>query len=512
MGVEGTRNLTGCDRYYKALREITSSVNSASTAREVLDFIVKRTAKAMNAKACSLLFLDSSKKHLAHSAQYGLSDWYMRKGILDATRSLAESLEGKMVAIYDVAKDARLQYPELAQKAGISSILSVPLIARGDVSGTLRIYTRERRRFSRREREFLSTVAELGSFALESAGVSESLKGGHKELEKDLAQANIGMERLSSEVSKPITFAHPSEEEFAHLLDFYQIEWLYEPRSFALDSEGDKTAEMFTPDFYLPALDLYVELTTLKQRLVTEKNRKLRRLKELYPQINIRLLYKKDYHRLLAKYGYGPLAGAKVQGVERIFLSSAQIQKRVRQLGRQISKEYRGRPLILVGVLRGVVCFMADLMRQISTPVSVDFLSISYYSEDSSGAVRITKDLDKNITGQDVLMVEDIVDTGMTLNYIMGYLQARNPATLRVCALLDKRVRRLVDVPLAYVGFEIPDEFVVGFGLDYEEEYRNLPFIGILEPDSGETERRRRRRGLAEVAEAGLDVSSTEKA
>lgn len=277
-------------------------------------------------------------------------------------------------------------------------------------------------------------------------------------------------------------FAHPSEEEFAHILDFYRIEWQYEPRSFPLAWEGNTAVEMFTPDFYLPDLDLYIELTTMKQSLVTVKNRKLRRLKELYPEINIKLLYKKDYHRLLAKYGYGPLGRAKVQGFECILFSEAQIQKRVREMGRQISQDYAGRPPLLVGILKGMACFMADLMRAISLPLTVDFMAISTYGGNGDETVRIVKDLDRSIAGRHVLMVEDIVDTGMTLNYVLSYLSSHRPASLQVCTLLDKRPRRLVDVPLAYVGFQIPDEFVVGYGLDYQEEYRNLPFIAVLRP------------------------------
>ena len=155
-------------------------------------------------------------------------------------------------------------------------------------------------------------------------------------------------------------------------------------------------------------------------------------------------------------------------------------------MGRRIALDYAGTQPVLVGVLKGVLCFMPDLMRQVSLPLSVEFMSISYFSG-NGGGVKITKDLDGDITGQHVIMVEDIVDTGMTLNYLLNYLRTRNPASVRVCTLLDKRVRRLVDVPLDYVGFEIPDEFVVGYGLDYLERYRNLPFIGVLKPrDKGD--------------------------
>ncbi|MBI4233076.1 MAG: hypoxanthine phosphoribosyltransferase [Chloroflexi bacterium] len=277
-------------------------------------------------------------------------------------------------------------------------------------------------------------------------------------------------------------FAHPSEAEFAGILNFYGLRWSYEPRSFPLRWEDGKPVEMLTPDFYLPELDLYLELTTLKQSLVTEKNRKLRRLRELYPEIHIKLLYKRDYHRLLAKYGFGPLAQADVRGIDKVLISTNQLQKRVGELGRQISEDYAGKQPLLVGVLRGVLCFMADLMREISLPVSVDFMAISYYSRDEG--VRITKDLDLAITGRDVILVEDIVDTGMTLRYILHHLESRRPASVRVVALLDKRVRRIAEVPVHYMGFEVPDEFLVGYGLDYLERYRNLPFIGVLKPEA----------------------------
>ncbi|MBI2872296.1 MAG: hypoxanthine phosphoribosyltransferase [Chloroflexi bacterium] len=259
---------------------------------------------------------------------------------------------------------------------------------------------------------------------------------------------------------------------------------MYEPRAFPLRWDGERVTEMFRPDFYLPELDLYVELTTLKQNLVTDKNRKLRTLRELYPDINIKLLYKRDYHRLLARYGFGPLATAEVRGIEKVMFTTSQIQRRVASIGQEISRDHTGEQPVLVGVLRGVVCFMADLMRHISLPISVDFMSISYYGGGGAG-VCITKDLTQNIRGRHVIMVEDIVDTGMTLNFLLHYLRSREPASVDVCTLLDKRVRRLVDVSLRYVGFEVGDEFLVGYGLDYMEKYRNLPFIGILKPEIG---------------------------
>ena len=284
--------------------------------------------------------------------------------------------------------------------------------------------------------------------------------------------------------SQEAQFAHPSEQEFSRILDFYGLEWEYEPRSFPLRWEGKRVLEMFTPDFYMPQLDLYVELTTLQQRLVTEKNHKVRLLRELYPDVNVKLLYRRDYHRLLAKYGFGPLATSDVLGIEKVLFSTNQIKSRVEELGRQISRDYAGKQPVLVGVLRGMLCFMADLMREMSLPLSVDLMSISRYAGGDDGGVHITKDLDTNLEGQDVILVEDIVDTGLTLSYLLKYLEGKGPASLKVCTLLDKKVRRLVDIPLDYVGFEIPDEFVVGYGLDYLEKYRNLPFIGILRPQA----------------------------
>lgn len=278
----------------------------------------------------------------------------------------------------------------------------------------------------------------------------------------------------------PAPFAHNAEYEFARILDFYGIDWKYEPRSFPLRWEKGHVTEAFTPDFYLPDLDLYVELTTLKSNLTAEKNRKMRAMNELFPEINIIMLKKRDYLRLLAKYGYGAIAPGQVPDIDRVLIPASKIQQRVQELGEQITKDYAGKEPVLVGVLRGVLVFIADLMRQISLPTSIDLMSISSYDGNGSAAVRIQKDLDLNIKGRHVILIEDIVDTGMTLNTLIDYLQTKRPASLKVCTLLDKRARRLINVPLEYVGFEIPDEFVVGYGLDFNQRFRNLGFIATL--------------------------------
>lgn len=278
----------------------------------------------------------------------------------------------------------------------------------------------------------------------------------------------------------PPPFAHNAEYEFARIFDFYGIDWHYEPRSFPLRWEYGHVTEAFTPDFYLPDFSLYVELTTMKPNLTAEKNRKMRLIQELYPEINIILLKKRDYLRLLAKYGYGPLSPDDVPDIAKVFLPAAKIRQKVAQLGTQISRDYAGKEPVLIGVLRGVLPFMADLMRQISVPCSIDLMSISSYDGNGSAAVRILKDLDENIKGKDVILVEDIVDTGMTLNHVIDYLNTKHPASIKVCTLLDKRARRIVNVPIEYVGFETPDEFVVGYGLDFRQRFRNLAFIAVL--------------------------------
>ena len=169
--------------------------------------------------------------------------------------------------------------------------------------------------------------------------------------------------------------------------------------------------------------------------------------------------------------------------VGEVLVSAEDLQRRVAELGAQISHDYAGKPLLLIGVLKGAVFFLSDLMRHVDIPVEIDFMAVASYGSatDSSGVVRILKDLDAAIEGRDVLIVEDIVDSGLTLQYLMRNLGSRNPRTLEVCALLVKPARRKVELPTRYVGFEIEDRFVVGYGLDYAERYRNLPFVATLE-------------------------------
>jgi hypoxanthine phosphoribosyltransferase len=176
--------------------------------------------------------------------------------------------------------------------------------------------------------------------------------------------------------------------------------------------------------------------------------------------------------------------------IAEVLLTEEQIAAKVAELGARIGEDYAGSRLTLVSVLKGSLPFMADLMRAIPVGLRIDLMEVSSYggsSTESSGLVRIIKDLSASIEGEDVLLVEDIIDTGLTLNYLLKYLRGKNPASLRICTLLDKPARRLVDIPVDYVGFTIPDQFVVGYGLDYGELYRNLRFVGVLRPEVYQT-------------------------
>jgi hypoxanthine phosphoribosyltransferase len=181
--------------------------------------------------------------------------------------------------------------------------------------------------------------------------------------------------------------------------------------------------------------------------------------------------------------------GRSVEGnhsIGRVLVGEEDLDRRIRELGAEITRDYQGRDLILLGILKGAVLFLSDLLRRIEIPAEVDFMAVASYGSatKSSGVVQILKDLEEPIEGRDVLIVEDIVDTGLTLRYLHDTLRGRSPRTLEVCALLAKPEARVVEVPVKYVGFEIPNEFVVGYGLDYQQRYRGLPYVGVLNPES----------------------------
>ena len=170
--------------------------------------------------------------------------------------------------------------------------------------------------------------------------------------------------------------------------------------------------------------------------------------------------------------------------VERILLEKSEIDSKVKEIGQQISRDYAGKTPVFIGVLKGCFIFMADLMRNVDVDCTMDFMAVSSYSgTTSTGAVKITKDLSQDIKGRDVILVEDILDSGVTLNYLKNYLMVREPASIKIATLMDKPSRRKADIIADYSCFEVPDAFVVGYGLDYDEKYRNLPYIGILKPE-----------------------------
>lgn len=174
------------------------------------------------------------------------------------------------------------------------------------------------------------------------------------------------------------------------------------------------------------------------------------------------------------------------QNIDHILVSEEQLKAKVAELGAQISADYEGKDLLLVSILKGAVVFMADLMRAVTIPCGIDFMVVSSYggaNTSSTGLVKIIKDLDQDLSGKDVLIVEDILDTGITLSHLMPMLQMRKPNSLRLCTILSKPSRRKADIEPDYCGFEVPDEFVVGYGLDYDEKYRNLPYVGVLKPE-----------------------------
>lgn len=170
--------------------------------------------------------------------------------------------------------------------------------------------------------------------------------------------------------------------------------------------------------------------------------------------------------------------------IQEVLFSEEQLQEIVERIGRQISEDYRDKKLLMVSILKGSVVFMADLMRAITIPCRIDFMAVSSYGSGTktSGVVKIIKDLDIPLEGYDLLLVEDILDSGMTLSYIMEILQSRGPRSIRICTLFDKPERRQAEVDATYVGTQVPDAFIVGYGLDYDEKYRNLPFVGVLKP------------------------------
>jgi len=242
------------DNYYLALRQISKVANSSLSIRRVFNSVAKSTAKALKANGCRISFLDTQKEYLTNVGAHGLSDFYLRKAPLDARKSIPEVLDGEVVYIADAINDERIQHPQIAKAQRISSILAAPIMTKGEVIGEIRLYTHDPHIFSQDDKNFVVTVANISAVLVERDELHRLLGSGYKGGKEQSKLAQLPTMSL-----RPAEFAHPSEEEFVRLLDFYQIEWLYEPRAFPLRWENGGIVEMFTPDFYLPEFDFYIE-------------------------------------------------------------------------------------------------------------------------------------------------------------------------------------------------------------------------------------------------------------
>jgi hypoxanthine phosphoribosyltransferase len=302
-----------------------------------------------------------------------------------------------------------------------------------------------------------------------------------------LPYVRLGARQISAGDAQTTPFAHPFERAFAELLSFYGVQWCYEPTSFALTwSDDGLPREMFTPDFYLPEHRVYIELTAMRQRLVTRKHRKIRRLRELYPQVDVKLLYRRDYERIARSFGRRRGAGSPARVTLR---DQAEIHVRLRDLGRAIAGDHHpdDPPLAIavgdggVGLLESIVgaapeC--AALLERTGCKVEVAKFQVG----DGTRRVRVTNRPRCAVAGRRVVLFVDIVSTGLTLSYVVRWLRRRGATSVDVCTLLDRESARIVQIPIKYVGFPAPSEIVVGFGLSLYREFKGLDHLAMLLP------------------------------
>lgn len=286
-------------------------------------------------------------------------------------------------------------------------------------------------------------------------------------------------------------FAHPAERDLARLLTFYGVRWSYEPTTFVLARTEDGPAESFTPDFYLPDHRQYIELTTMRQRLVTRKNRKLRRLRELYPSVGIKLMYRRDYQQLLDAYAH-PDATFHDERVGGVLFSASEIAARVESLADQLADDIGpvnsstpGSGPILVAVGGGSERFHAALTTALATreiDVAPDRIDLTRFSRFGQGRVRVRRGPRLDLRGRWVVLVEDVVSTGLSLAYLTDWLRRRGVADVTACALLDRSGARLVNVTVRHVGFGVSAALLAGFGLTLRRQFSDLPYIAAIEP------------------------------
>ncbi len=288
-------------------------------------------------------------------------------------------------------------------------------------------------------------------------------------------------------------FAHPAEQELANILSFYRVRWLYEPTSFALEwSDDGRPTQSFTPDFYLPDHHLYIEVTTMRQPLVTRKNRKLRMLRELYPGVQIKLLYRKDVEQIFGSYRDRVLPsarlkpGALVANDESI---NAKIEELARTIGEWNQSQTRSteqlNPLLVIGLAPGALTFKRHLvnsLREQGTQVEVDrVMATRYRMPGGRNHVRVVKSPRSRVAGRDVLLVADVVSTGLSVRYLIDWLKRNGARRVEVCSLFNRSRSRLIELPIRFQGFEAPDAPIVGFGIGKRAIHRALPDVMTLE-------------------------------
>jgi len=288
-------------------------------------------------------------------------------------------------------------------------------------------------------------------------------------------------------------FAHPAEIEVARLLTFYGLRWAYEPTTFAVRWGRDgRPVEFVTPDFYLPEHDLYLELTTMRQRLVTRKNRKFRLLREAYPNVRVRMLYLRDFQRL--REVYGPSCVEREARIGGILFDQQDVEMRIAQLARQLIQAWHGkvasergqRPL-LIGVGSGSDRFLTTLgenLRGLGVPVDLDRVALTSIGADSgSSRVRVSRPPVTSLTGRSVTLVQEVLSTGLSATFLSGWLRRHGAGSVEMCALLDREAARVVDVPVVCRGFAVPDVALAGFGLARRRQFRELPYIAKIDTD-----------------------------
>lgn len=288
-------------------------------------------------------------------------------------------------------------------------------------------------------------------------------------------------------------FAHPAEAELARLLTFYGVRWAYEPTTFAVRwGEDGQPREYVTPDFYLPDYDLYIELTTMKQRLVTRKNRKFRKLRECYPNVRVRILYLRDFERLREAFGFSL---RRTEGrIGEVRFTETDVKQRVAELAEQLAEalepkmslEFSGRP-VLLGVGKGSRTFLtaiSDHVRGLGVPVDLDQVDLSGTSDRGKHRrVRVKRPPSTLLAGRHIIIVQEIISSGLSAAYLEDWLRRQGAADVEICVLLDREVARVLDIPLEFRGFSAPDVSLGGYGLARWADYKDLPFIAEVHLD-----------------------------